>query len=150
MNLHDVDYFGCPKINLDTTQQIVQQTLKNITKAAFSQSSIQFNSTPIPAKHFYKPGGTMCLVKGDINCRKLNQGSDKYGRWSYFKFSAANTKIVTVITAYKPCIAASTTGTTTYHQQLAIQQMETNTIVNPQNYLFWMATSRKQSTVHHV
>eukprot|EP00957_Ditylum_brightwellii_P061730 4684127-Ditylum_brightwellii.AAC.1 len=63
MNLHNIDYFGCPEINLDTAQQTVQQTLKNITKAAFSQSSIQFGSAPIPAKHFYKPGGTMCLVK---------------------------------------------------------------------------------------
>eukprot|EP00957_Ditylum_brightwellii_P186871 14230373-Ditylum_brightwellii.AAC.1 len=80
MNLHDKDYSGSPEINLDTTQQSVQQTLKNITKAAFSQSSIQYGSTPMPIKHFYKPGGTMCLVKGDINSRKIDQGSGKYGR----------------------------------------------------------------------
>eukprot|EP00957_Ditylum_brightwellii_P150725 11476336-Ditylum_brightwellii.AAC.1 len=79
MNLYNIDSFGCPEINLDTAQQTVQQILKNITKAAFSQSSIQFGSTPIPAKHFYKPGGTICLVKGDINSRKVDQGSDKYG-----------------------------------------------------------------------
>eukprot|EP00957_Ditylum_brightwellii_P100270 7641802-Ditylum_brightwellii.AAC.1 len=106
MNLHDIDYLGCPEINLDATQQTVQQTLKNITKAAFSQSSIQFGSTPISAKHFYKPGGTMCIVKGDINSRKIDQGSDKY--------------------AYKPYIASSTTRTTTYHQELALQQIETS------------------------
>ena len=80
MNAHGIDSFGCPEINLDTTQQTVQQTLKNITKATFSQSSIQFGSTPIPAKHFYKPGGKMCLVKGDINSQKIDQGSNKYGR----------------------------------------------------------------------
>eukprot|EP00957_Ditylum_brightwellii_P173852 13235575-Ditylum_brightwellii.AAC.1 len=88
---------------------------------------------PLPAKHFYKPGGTMCLVKGDINSKKIDQGSKKYGRWSYFKFTAADSKIVTLITAYKPCTctAVSTTGTTTYHQQLVLQQLETNTTVNP-------------------
>eukprot|EP00957_Ditylum_brightwellii_P151892 11566891-Ditylum_brightwellii.AAC.1 len=106
MNAHKFDYFGCPEINLDTTQQAVQQTLKKSTKAAFSQSSIQFGSTPISAKHFYRPGGTM---------------------WSYFKFTTADAKIVTVITVYKPCTASSTTGTTTYHQQLDLQQLETNT-----------------------
>eukprot|EP00957_Ditylum_brightwellii_P071191 5411032-Ditylum_brightwellii.AAC.1 len=130
MNAHNIDYFGCPQINLDTTQQAVQQTLKKITKAAFSQSSIQFGSTPIPTKHFYKPGATMYLFKGDINSQKIDQGSNKYGRWSYFKFTTADAKIVTVITAYKPCTAASTTGATTYHQQLALQQLETNTTVN--------------------
>eukprot|EP00957_Ditylum_brightwellii_P008451 640780-Ditylum_brightwellii.AAC.1 len=73
INLHDIDYVGCPEINLDTTQQTVQQTLRNITKAALSQSSIQNGSTPMPAKHFHKPRGTMCLVKGDINSRKIDQ-----------------------------------------------------------------------------
>eukprot|EP00957_Ditylum_brightwellii_P198983 15167403-Ditylum_brightwellii.AAC.1 len=73
MNLHDIDYLGCPEITLDATQQTVQQILKNITKAAFSQSSIQYGSTPIPAKYFYKPGGTMCLAKGDINSSKIDQ-----------------------------------------------------------------------------
>eukprot|EP00957_Ditylum_brightwellii_P083161 6323035-Ditylum_brightwellii.AAC.1 len=131
MNAHGIDSFGCPEINLDTTQQIVQQTLKNITKAAFFQSSIQVGSTPIPSKHFYKPGGTMCLVKSDIDSQKIDQGSDKYGRWSYFKFTTADANIVTVITAYKPCTAAFITETTTYQQQLALQQLETNTTVNP-------------------
>eukprot|EP00957_Ditylum_brightwellii_P150733 11477277-Ditylum_brightwellii.AAC.1 len=115
MNFHDIDYLDYPEINLDTTQQTVQQILKDITKAAFSQSSIQYGSTPILAKHFYKPGGTMCLVKDEINSIKIDQGSDKFGRWSYFKFTAANAKIVTVMTDYKPCIAPSTTGTTAYH-----------------------------------
>eukprot|EP00957_Ditylum_brightwellii_P180468 13747340-Ditylum_brightwellii.AAC.1 len=89
----------------------------------------------------------MCLVKGDINFRKIDQGSDKYGQWSYFKFAAANAKIVTVITAYKPCIASSTTGTTTYHQQLALQQMKTSSTVNPRktftsDLLRWMKSTK--------
>eukprot|EP00957_Ditylum_brightwellii_P059484 4516336-Ditylum_brightwellii.AAC.1 len=147
MNAHDTDYLGCPETNLDTTQQTVQQTLKNITKAASSQSSIQFDSTSIPARHFYKPGGTMCLIKGDINSQKIDQGSNKYSRWSYFKFTAADVNFFTVITAYKPCTAASTTGTTTYHQQLALQQLETNTTVNPcklftSDLLQWMKSTK--------
>eukprot|EP00957_Ditylum_brightwellii_P129179 9852790-Ditylum_brightwellii.AAC.1 len=52
INEHNIDYFGCPEINLDTTQQYAQQTIENITKAAFSQSLIQLSSTPIPVKHY--------------------------------------------------------------------------------------------------
>eukprot|EP00957_Ditylum_brightwellii_P092188 7018490-Ditylum_brightwellii.AAC.1 len=43
-NLHEIDYLGCPEINLDTTRQ-------------------EISSSPIPAKYFYKPGGTMCLTQ---------------------------------------------------------------------------------------
>eukprot|EP00957_Ditylum_brightwellii_P026420 1998796-Ditylum_brightwellii.AAC.1 len=74
MKENDIDYFGCLEINLDTTQQTVQQAFKNITNAAFSQLSIQFGSTPIPANHYYKPGDTMCLTCGNINSQKLIKG----------------------------------------------------------------------------
>jgi hypothetical protein len=47
--------------------------------AAFSSLSLQLSSSPIPAKHFYKPGGTLCITQGDINSRKIDQGADKYG-----------------------------------------------------------------------
>eukprot|EP00957_Ditylum_brightwellii_P141623 10789089-Ditylum_brightwellii.AAC.1 len=39
-NLYDIDFLGCPEINLDTTQQDVKRTLKNLTKAALSHSSM--------------------------------------------------------------------------------------------------------------
>eukprot|EP00957_Ditylum_brightwellii_P151840 11562092-Ditylum_brightwellii.AAC.1 len=74
INKNNIDYFGCSEINLDTTQQYVQQTIKKITNAAFLQSSIQISNTPIPAKYYFKPGGTMCIAQGDINSRKLEQG----------------------------------------------------------------------------
>jgi hypothetical protein len=100
INKQSIEYFGYPEINLDTIQQYVQQTIKKFTKAAFSQSSIQLSSTPIPAKYYFKPGGTMCLAQGDINSRKLDQGCNKYGYWSYFRCSAMQSKMITIITAY--------------------------------------------------
>eukprot|EP00957_Ditylum_brightwellii_P156195 11888532-Ditylum_brightwellii.AAC.1 len=83
--------------------------------AAFSHSSLQISSLPIPAKNFYK------LAQGNINSRKIAQGCDQYGHWSYMKFSAAKNKIVTIITAYQSCKPTKEAGTTTYHQQLALQ-----------------------------
>eukprot|EP00957_Ditylum_brightwellii_P023473 1771828-Ditylum_brightwellii.AAC.1 len=32
--------------------------------------------------------------------------------------------------AYKPCTITTNTGTTMYHQQLALQQLETNATIN--------------------
>eukprot|EP00957_Ditylum_brightwellii_P059894 4547352-Ditylum_brightwellii.AAC.1 len=84
VNLHDIDFLGCSEINLDTMQQ-------------------EISSLPIPAKYFYKPGGTMCLVQGKISSRKIDQEYDQYERWSYIKSTAAKNKIITMITAYQPC-----------------------------------------------
>eukprot|EP00957_Ditylum_brightwellii_P190944 14539289-Ditylum_brightwellii.AAC.1 len=95
-NLHEIDYLGCPEINLNTTQQEISSSL-------------------IPAKYFYKPGDTMCLAQGNIHSRKVDQGCNHYGRWSYMKFSAAGNKIITIITAYQPLKITMGTGTTTYH-----------------------------------
>eukprot|EP00957_Ditylum_brightwellii_P095689 7291006-Ditylum_brightwellii.AAC.1 len=90
MNKHNIDFFGCSEHNLDTTQHTVQYKMKNITHASFSSSSLQLSSSPIPAEHFYKPGGTLCITQGDINSCKIDQGADKYSRWSYVKFAAQN------------------------------------------------------------
>eukprot|EP00957_Ditylum_brightwellii_P146247 11135651-Ditylum_brightwellii.AAC.1 len=79
-SLHEIDYLGCPEIKLDTTQQ-------------------EISSSPMPAKYFYKPGGTMCLAQGNINSRKVDQGCNQYGHWSYMKNSAAGNRINPIITA---------------------------------------------------
>jgi hypothetical protein len=52
-------------------------------------------------------------------------------------------KIITIITAYKPCTVTTNTGTTIYHQQLALQQSKTNATINPRknfasDLLQWM------------
>eukprot|EP00957_Ditylum_brightwellii_P174103 13256227-Ditylum_brightwellii.AAC.1 len=101
------------------------------------------------AKHFYKPGGTLCIIQGDINSRKLDQGAEKYSHWSYVKFAACNATVIAVITVYKPCIVTKTTGITTYHQQLVLQQSETTTTINPpkaftHDLLKWMLLRKRK------
>eukprot|EP00957_Ditylum_brightwellii_P194591 14822013-Ditylum_brightwellii.AAC.1 len=77
---------GCPEINLDAMQQKVKGTLKYVAYAAFMHLSPQISSLPIPDKHHFKSGGTMCISQGDINSSKIAQGCNKYGCWSYLKF----------------------------------------------------------------
>eukprot|EP00957_Ditylum_brightwellii_P145570 11084127-Ditylum_brightwellii.AAC.1 len=61
----------------------------------------------MPAKHFYKPDGTMCLAH------------------------AVENKIIIIITAYQPCKSTKGTGTTTYHQQLSHQQANSTSKMSP-------------------
>eukprot|EP00957_Ditylum_brightwellii_P163450 12444148-Ditylum_brightwellii.AAC.2 len=100
-------------------------------KAAFSCSSLQISSSPIPAKYFYKPGDTMRLAQGNINSKKVDQGCNQYGCWGYMAFSAAGNKITTIIAAYLPCKPNKVTGTTRYYQQLTLQQSNSTIKVNP-------------------
>eukprot|EP00957_Ditylum_brightwellii_P142664 10869783-Ditylum_brightwellii.AAC.1 len=131
MNLYAIDYMGYPEINLDTMQEKVKSTLKILTHAIFMHLPFKISSLTIPAKHQFKPGGTMCILQGDINSCKIPQGCDKYGCWSYLKFLTASNIIITMITAYQLCHASNTIGTITYHQQLALHQINTTISVNP-------------------
>eukprot|EP00957_Ditylum_brightwellii_P099545 7583024-Ditylum_brightwellii.AAC.1 len=77
---------------------------------------------------FYSPGGTICLIQCDLNARKIKQGGDTYGHWSYVKLSASDNRIITITMVYQPCKASDSTGTTACHQQLALQQSSNNRI----------------------
>eukprot|EP00957_Ditylum_brightwellii_P054909 4161540-Ditylum_brightwellii.AAC.1 len=52
------------------------------------------------------------------------------------------------MTAYQPCKVTKDTGTTTYHQQLAIQQSNTTIKVNPQKS-FTQDLTKWMVTGHH-
>eukprot|EP00957_Ditylum_brightwellii_P119945 9153970-Ditylum_brightwellii.AAC.1 len=134
-------------------QQEVKRTFKNLTKVAFSHPSLQISSSPIPVKHFYKPGGTMCLAQGKISSRKIDQGCDQYECWSYIKFTVAENKIITIITAYQPCKLTEGTKTTMYHQQLALQQTNSTSKVNPcksflKDLMTWMGQGHQKGEWH--
>ena len=91
----------------------------------------------------------LCITQSDINSRKIDKGTDKYGHWSYIKFAAHNSTVFTVITAYKPCVVTKITDITTYHQQLALHQSETTTTINPHkaftcDLLKWMLLGHRK------
>eukprot|EP00957_Ditylum_brightwellii_P011569 874449-Ditylum_brightwellii.AAC.2 len=70
--------------------------------------------------------------------------------------------------AHKPCTVATTMGTTTYHQQLALQQSDTNSTINPRKMFtsdlltymkkshkkvkgsFWVMTSMRPCIAHQT
>eukprot|EP00957_Ditylum_brightwellii_P168289 12811293-Ditylum_brightwellii.AAC.1 len=57
--------------------------------------------------------------------------------------------------AYKPCTVTTNTGTTTYHQQLALQQLEINAMITPRktftkDLLQWMKTLHKKGILGNL
>eukprot|EP00957_Ditylum_brightwellii_P163660 12460541-Ditylum_brightwellii.AAC.1 len=50
------------------------------------------------------------------------------GCWVYSKFAASDNGVITVVTAYQPCKPSKMTGTTTYHQQVAMLQQQKRSI----------------------
>ena len=74
--------------NLDTHKPRVLGHLHDTARKIFGLGSydLQAASTPIPATHAYKPGGTLSFVQGALRGRILERVSDPLGRWIYTKF----------------------------------------------------------------
>eukprot|EP00957_Ditylum_brightwellii_P046878 3557939-Ditylum_brightwellii.AAC.1 len=79
----------------------------------------------------------------------MEQEGDKFGGWSYMKFSAPHSQVIMIVTAYTLCTVTSATGTTTYHQQLTLQQLNNNKVKNSRHtfdkdLMTWMKQAHKR------
>eukprot|EP00957_Ditylum_brightwellii_P030712 2327049-Ditylum_brightwellii.AAC.1 len=86
--------------NLDTTQQEICGTKSKKISNTIPLNCSQLASSPTPVLHTYKPEWTMLVEAGDVLGRKISQGSNKYGRWSYFRLCGEDHKVITVVMAY--------------------------------------------------
>eukprot|EP00957_Ditylum_brightwellii_P165517 12601102-Ditylum_brightwellii.AAC.1 len=60
-------------------------------------------SSYIPVQNYFKQGGMISLIQGDMVGRIIYTSSDDYGQWVYNKLAAKNEQVITVVTAYQPC-----------------------------------------------
>jgi hypothetical protein len=135
MNKADVHLFAAAEHNLDTNKFIVRQSLQNIARKTFKHHSIQTATSSILSDKFYKPGGTMIMVQGNLVGRIKEQGSDSLGRWTWIKLIGKNKKLITIISAYQVCARPTNkTGTTAYHQQASLLRQRGIKKVNPRKY----------------
>eukprot|EP00957_Ditylum_brightwellii_P116545 8889804-Ditylum_brightwellii.AAC.1 len=81
----------------------------------------------LPVQNFYKPGGVMTILQGDMVGRKVMEGRDPMCRWVYTKYADMNKRVVTVVTANQVCKSSSKTGTMTYHQQVVMLKQQNRT-----------------------
>eukprot|EP00957_Ditylum_brightwellii_P176644 13454359-Ditylum_brightwellii.AAC.1 len=60
------NYMGYIEINIDTLCGSVTKAIHNNTRKVFNQCKIVSVSSSIPIENYYKPGGTMGIIQGNL------------------------------------------------------------------------------------
>eukprot|EP00957_Ditylum_brightwellii_P088121 6712542-Ditylum_brightwellii.AAC.1 len=60
------DYMGYIETNLDTLCGSVIKAIHDNTRKVFNQCKIVSASLSIPIENYYKPGGTMSIIQGNL------------------------------------------------------------------------------------
>eukprot|EP00957_Ditylum_brightwellii_P126416 9636703-Ditylum_brightwellii.AAC.1 len=68
----------------------------------FTHSKVTLASSCISVKNYFKPGGTMSLIQGNMVGCIIESSSDEYGQWVYSKLAAKDERVIMVITVYQP------------------------------------------------
>eukprot|EP00957_Ditylum_brightwellii_P170951 13011999-Ditylum_brightwellii.AAC.1 len=66
MNENNTNYMGFMEIHLDNLCGKVSKGVRDTVKSNFNHSRVTMESSTIPTKNDYKPGGPMNIVQGDI------------------------------------------------------------------------------------
>eukprot|EP00957_Ditylum_brightwellii_P165445 12595936-Ditylum_brightwellii.AAC.1 len=56
----------------------------------FEHSKVIMASLCIPVQNYFKPGGTMSLIQGDMVGHIIGTSGNDYGQWVYSKLAAKN------------------------------------------------------------
>ena len=98
------DTWGIAETNLDSCQHCVRDIVHKTTRKHFEYGKLSIGSSMVPArKSHYKPGGTLMCSQGKATSRIIDQGNDRYGRWSYQTLICKNYKKLVIIMAYQVC-----------------------------------------------
>eukprot|EP00957_Ditylum_brightwellii_P007020 530963-Ditylum_brightwellii.AAC.1 len=73
------NYMGYMETNLDTLCRSVTKVIHNNAKKVFNQCKIVSASSIIPVDNYYKSGGTMSTIQGNLTAQVVEQKSDQYG-----------------------------------------------------------------------
>jgi hypothetical protein len=126
--------------NLDARKYYVRKKCYETCRrhSTVGHYKLQMSSTSIKAATLYKPGGTLLLARGNCVARILDGSDDAMGRWSYIRMAARGNRVVSIITAYQPCVVrGNPKGKFTVHAQqssLLRQANMTDLKPNPRKY----------------
>eukprot|EP00957_Ditylum_brightwellii_P138208 10535439-Ditylum_brightwellii.AAC.1 len=70
------DYMGYMEMNLDTLYRSVTKAIHKNTRKVFNQCNIVSANSSTPVENYYKPGGTMCIIQGNLTARVVEQESN--------------------------------------------------------------------------
>eukprot|EP00957_Ditylum_brightwellii_P127922 9755447-Ditylum_brightwellii.AAC.1 len=73
------DCMGYMETNLGMMCKSVTKAIHKNPRKVFNQCKIVSASLSIPVKNYYKPGGTMSIIQGNLTAWVVEQESDQYG-----------------------------------------------------------------------
>lgn len=111
--------------NLATDQSQTRYQLMQTIKRHLPNSRIIVATSEIKSPSAYKPGGCLQIINNTIHSRITEQGSDRFGRWTFAALSTKHKSMIYIITVYKPCKNHQGAGPfTVYNQQWTMMRME--------------------------
>eukprot|EP00957_Ditylum_brightwellii_P198208 15103246-Ditylum_brightwellii.AAC.1 len=73
------DYMGYMETNLDTLCRSVTKVIHDNNRKVINQCKIVSVSSSTPVENYYKPGGIMSIIQGNLTAQVVIQESDQYG-----------------------------------------------------------------------
>ena len=97
------DWVGLVETHLDSTKEHVRQTFKSALRFAFGNgpTNCTFAASDINYQSDYKRGGVLQFALHKLAPRTVNQHQDHLGRFTSQTFIGRNSKMLTLITAYR-------------------------------------------------
>jgi hypothetical protein len=99
----NINILGIAETKLDTQRKAVVPTCLRSARRTFSSSRVVLSSSAISYSSPFKPGGTALITAGCTTGRITNTHQDPMGRWCATTYRGAQTREVTVISAYQVC-----------------------------------------------
>ena len=97
------DVFCLSEINIDVTQYAIRQQMDRICRKYFTSHRLVASTTTSKVKHTYKPGGTAMISAMSISNTVAQTTRDRMGRWVSSRYTAAQGRYLTIISAYQVC-----------------------------------------------
>jgi hypothetical protein len=103
MHKDNIAILGIAETKLDSQRRAVVPTCIRSARRTFSSSRVVLSSSAICYSSSFKPGGTALIIAGSTTGRITNTYQDPVGRWCATLYRGAQTREITVISAYQVC-----------------------------------------------
>jgi hypothetical protein len=103
MHKDNIAILGIAETKLDSQRRAVVPTCIRSARRTFSSSRVVLSSSAICYSSSFKPGGTALIIAGSTTGRITNTYQDPMGRWCATLYRGAQTREITVISAYQVC-----------------------------------------------
>ena len=142
LDRYQVEVACLSEINVDTRNPTMRYDIFEKVKQQDLHSKVTFTSshcTPKTRESYYKPGGTMTLVRGTISGRSVEVEAsikgDNLGRWTSTHMRCKGNHILTIISTYRVNPFNAAGDNTIYQQQQADYLKKRKRVIDPRDQI---------------